>query len=157
MHNIYFYQTSIGKIGIEACDSAITNLYFPGESSVTDAVEKETDLLKETGRQLQSYLVGERQKFSLPLSPTGSAYMQRVWDSLCAIPYGQTRSYQEIARRLGNPKAARAVGLANNKNPIPILIPCHRVIGATGKLVGYRGGLSVKEHLLALERKYGIF
>lgn len=152
MQNIFFYQTVIGKIGIVANETAITRLYFDGEVDKENAVVTETELLKEAGRQLQNYLAGQQQLFSLPLAPIGTAYLRSVWDSLCAIPYGQTRSYQEIARDLGNPKAARAVGLANNKNPIPIFIPCHRVIGANGKLVGFRGGLSVKERLLSLEK-----
>ena len=114
---------------------------------------QETALLKEAGRQLQLYLAGQLQTFTLPLAPDGTEYMRHVWEKLCDIPYGETRSYRDIAHSLGNPKAARAVGLANNKNPLPLFIPCHRVIGANQKLVGYRGGLRVKGQLLELEKQ----
>ena len=157
MKNIFFYQTSIGEIGIAEYENAITNLYFQGAFVPEDAVINETAILKEAGTQLQRYLAGSQNAFTLPLAPAGTVFMLRVWKSLCAIPYGQTRSYGEIAFSVGNQKAARAVGLANNKNPIPIFIPCHRVIGASGKLVGYRGGLQIKEQLLELERQYGNF
>lgn len=102
---------------------------------------------------MQDYLAGKLKDFKLPLAPAGTEFMLRVWESLRAIPYGETRSYQEIAQSVGNKKASRAVGLANNRNPIPIIIPCHRVIGANGKLTGYRGGLEIKAHLLELEKQ----
>ena len=133
MNYCFFYQTDFGKIGIAENGAAITQLYFAGESMPGDSIEQETALLKEAGSQLQKYLAGKLRTFSLPLAPIGALYMRRVWESLCAIPYGQTRSYRQIAEELGNPKAARAVGLANNKNPIPIFIPCHRVIGGERK------------------------
>ncbi|AKB85263.1 methylated-DNA--[protein]-cysteine S-methyltransferase [Methanococcoides methylutens] len=154
MKSIFFYETSIGKIGIAEEGNAITNLYFHGEDVPEDAVVNETELLKEAGRQLQEYLAGERKEFDLPLSPVGTEFMQRVWDALCEIPYGETRCYQEIAQRIGNPKASRAVGLANNRNPIPIYIPCHRIIGKNGKLTGFRSGLGLKERLLELEEQH---
>jgi len=109
--------------------------------------------LQETIRQLQSYFAGEREEFDLPLAPEGTPFQLKVWKHLCDIPYGKTLSYGELARRLGNPNASRAVGLANGSNPIPIVIPCHRVIGSNGKLTGYGGGLPIKEKLLALERR----
>jgi len=149
---IFFYQTELGKIGIVEEGDAITALYFQGDHAPLDAVVHETELLKEAGEQLGRYLSGGRRDFMLPLAPAGTAFMQRVWQNICAIPYGETRSYQEIAERAGNQKASRAVGLASNRNPIPIFIPCHRMIGADGKLTGYRGGLQVKAHLLELER-----
>ena len=96
---------------------------------------------------------GRRREFQLPLAPKGTEFQQKVWKALLDIPYGETRSYGEIARAIGNPKASRAVGMANNRNPIAIIIPCHRVIGSTGKLVGYGGGLDKKEFLLNLERQ----
>ncbi|PYJ53323.1 MAG: cysteine methyltransferase [Verrucomicrobia bacterium] len=108
--------------------------------------------LTETIRQLQAYFAGELENFNLPLAPEGTQFQMEVWRRLCDIPYGQTISYGELARRVGNPKASRAVGLANGSNPIPIVIPCHRVIGSNGKLTGYGGGLPIKEKLLALER-----
>ena len=104
-------------------------------------------------RQLHAYFGGELEKFDLPLAPEGTPFQLGVWRSLCDIPYGETISYGELAGRIGNPKASRAVGLANGSNPIPIVIPCHRVIGSNGKLTGYGGGLPIKEKLLALERR----
>jgi methylated-DNA-[protein]-cysteine S-methyltransferase len=108
---------------------------------------------RETLRQLHAYFAGELKDFDLPLAPQGTPFQLEVWRHLCQIPYGQTVSYGELARRVGNPKASRAVGLANGSNPIPIVIPCHRVIGSNGKLTGYGGGLPIKEKLLALERR----
>ena len=105
--------------------------------------------------QLEAYFAGKRTTFSLPLRPAGTAFQLAVWQALTEIPYGETRSYGEIAAAVGNPKAARAVGMANNRNPISILIPCHRVIGSTGALVGYGGGLEKKLFLLELEKGAG--
>jgi methylated-DNA-[protein]-cysteine S-methyltransferase len=109
--------------------------------------------LSETIRQLQAYFAGELENFDLQLAPEGTPFQLGVWLRLCDIPYGETISYGELAGRIGNPKASRAVGLANGSNPIPIVIPCHRVIGSNGKLTGYGGGLPIKEKLLALERR----
>ena len=153
MKTLFYYQTSIGTVGILENNNAITHLFFEGEPAPADALVQETALLKEAGRQLQLYLAGQLQTFTLPLAPDGTEYMRHVWEKLCDIPYGETRSYRDIAHSLGNPKAARAVGLANNKNPLPLFIPCHRVIGANQKLVGYRGGLRVKGQLLELEKQ----
>ena len=153
MKMLFYYQTSIGTVGILENGNSITHLYFEGEPVPADALVQETPLLREAGRQLQLYLAGQLQTFTLPLDPGGTEYMRHVWEKLCAIPYGETRSYREIAQSLGNPKAARAVGLANNKNPLPLFIPCHRVIGANQKLVGYRGGLRIKGQLLELEKQ----
>ena len=102
--------------------------------------------------QLTEYFAGTRTRFELPLAPEGTPFQQRVWKALLDIPYGETISYGELAARLGSRSASRAVGLANGSNPLPIVIPCHRVIGANGKLTGYGGGLPIKERLLALER-----
>jgi len=130
--------------------------YDPNEHALSqDYYHKETAILKEAFNQLEGYLHGKRQVFSLPLAPNGTAFMQNVWSSLCDIPYSRTKSYKEIAEAIGNNKACRAVGLANNRNPIPIFIPCHRVIGTNGKLTGYRGGLQTKLQLLELEKHYG--
>jgi methylated-DNA-[protein]-cysteine S-methyltransferase len=109
--------------------------------------------LGETIRQLRAYFAGELEAFDLKLAPQGTPFQLSVWNRLCEIPYGETISYGELARRVGNPNASRAVGLANGSNPIPIVIPCHRVIGSNGKLTGYGGGLPIKEKLLALERR----
>ncbi|MBU3160256.1 methylated-DNA--[protein]-cysteine S-methyltransferase [Clostridium frigoris] len=113
----------------------------------------ETVLLKGANRQLQEYFSGKRKVFDLPLAPSGTEFQQKVWHALREIPYGKTNSYKDIAKNIGNIKAARAVGMANNKNPILIFIPCHRVIGSNGKLVGYAGGLDVKEKLLNIEKE----
>ena len=102
---------------------------------------------------MRAYFAGELEAFNLSLTPQGTPFQLRVWNQLCEIPYGETISYGELARRVGDPKAARAVGLANGSNPIAIIVPCHRVIGSNGKLTGYGGGLPIKEKLLALERK----
>lgn len=152
MKNLYFYNTDIGKIGIADNGKAITNVYFNESPQLKDTEIKETDLLKEAAQQLKDYLAGKRKNFNIPLMPEGTEFQQNVWKALQQIPYGKTCTYGEIARKIGNPKACRAVGMANNKNPIGIFIPCHRVIGANGKLVGYAGGLEMKEHLLAIEK-----
>jgi len=109
--------------------------------------------LTETIRQLEAYFAGDLENFNLQLAPEGTPFQLEVWQRLCDIPYGKTISYGELAGRIGNPKASRAVGLANGSNPIPIVIPCHRVIGSNGKLTGYGGGLPIKEKLLALEKR----
>ncbi len=153
--NLFIYPTVIGELGIAEHGGAITHLYLRREDVPASAVIKETQLLKEANRQLQEYFAGARQEFALPLEPAGTEFMVAVWQALRAIPYGETRSYKEIAQSIGRAKAVRAVGLANNRNPIPVFIPCHRVIGADGSLVGYRGGLSMKGHLLALEKQHG--
>ena len=103
--------------------------------------------------QISAYFKGERKEFDFPYALNGTEFQKKVWRALTEIPYGETRSYQQIAEAAGNKKAARAVGMANNKNPIMIVVPCHRVIGANGKLVGYGGGLAMKEALLALEKR----
>ena len=153
--NLYYYATALGRIGITECDGRITALYFEGEPVPAQADICETAVLREAAGQLQAYLAGELRCFSLPLEPVGTPFMQSVWRALCDIPYGRTVSYRDIAAAVGNPKASRAVGMANNRNPLPILIPCHRVIGANGALVGYGGGLAIKVRLLEIE-KYNV-
>lgn len=152
MKNLYFYQTSIGKLGIAEENFAITNVFFESDFILMDNFAiNETELLKQASRQLQEYLSGARKTFSLPVAPAGTVFMKQIWNCLSEIPYGSTRSYKEITETISNAKAYRAVGNANNKNPIPIFIPCHRVIAANGKLSGYRGGIEIKERLLRLE------
>jgi methylated-DNA-[protein]-cysteine S-methyltransferase len=129
----------------------VTGLYFGRERPPAGASAEETELLRNAARQLREYLAGKRRIFELPLAPEGTPFQRSVWDGLLAIPYGETRSYGEIARSVGNPRACRAVGMANNRNPIPVFIPCHRVVGSDGSLVGYGGGLDIKERLLRLE------
>ncbi|MCZ0861342.1 methylated-DNA--[protein]-cysteine S-methyltransferase [Methanocorpusculum sp. MG] len=151
MRYMFYYQTPIGNIGIAEENGAVTNLWFPGFPPPVVADLWETPVLKRAGKQLTGYFAGGRHPFTIPLAPEGTAFMQEVWAQLQKIPYGETRTYQEIAVAIGKKNGARAVGMANNKNPIPILIPCHRVIGRNGKLTGYRGGLAVKEKLLRCE------
>ena len=152
MTNTYFYETSIGIIGITENGEGITNLTFSDEK-IPDGTEiKETALLAEAAKQLREYLSGNRTSFQLNLLPEGTDFQKKVWEVLKSIPYGKTLSYKEVAIAAGNPRACRAVGMANNRNPIAIFIPCHRVIGANGKLVGYAGGLKLKEQLLQIEK-----
>ena len=154
MNSLFFYPSDIGQIGIAENGKSVTHLLLPGETAPGDFNITETDLLKESGEQLKGYFAGTLKNFTLPLAPAGTDFMLRVWDSLQHIPYGATRSYKDIAVSIGNAKTCRAVGQANNRNPIPIIIPCHRVIGANGKLVGYGGGLAIKSHLLDLEQHF---
>jgi len=144
----FTYETVLGSVTFVEEDGAL--LAITTHRSY-EGIEQETALIKEAYQQLSEYLKGERQMFDLPLNPRGTDFQKRVWQALCDIPYGETRSYKQIAEAIGNPKAVRAVGMANNRNPITIVVPCHRVIGADGKLVGYGGGLEMKEFLLRLE------
>jgi methylated-DNA-[protein]-cysteine S-methyltransferase len=115
--------------------------------------QEDSNVFNDTIRQLRAYFAGDLESFDLLLAPQGTPFQQKVWSELCEISYGETISYGELAKRIGNPNASRAVGLANGSNPIPIIIPCHRVIGSNGKLTGYGGGLPIKEKLLALEKR----
>lgn len=133
----------------------LPGLLDPAGSAAAPAEAARNDdtppLLQEAARQLAAYFAGKLRRFELPLRPAGTPFQQRVWAALCEIPYGEVRSYGAIAARIGSPKAARAVGRANHGNPLPIVIPCHRVIGASGALTGYGGGLPIKEYLLRIE------
>lgn len=157
MKKAYYYETKIGKILIAEDDIGITDLSLAEDFSETlfqsEFILQETELIKEAARQLKEYLVGERTEFTVKLNPVGTEFQRKVWKALKEIPYGETRSYKQIAMATGNEKASRAVGMANHNNPIMCMIPCHRVIGANGKLVGYAGGLQIKELLLNLESK----
>ena len=148
MKKIFYYDTYAGRIGITEEDGAITHLIF----SERDWTVEETDLIKETKRQLDEYFAGKRKEFDIPTRLEGTEFQKRVWEELRKIPYGKTVTYKDIAEAVGCPKGFRAVGLANNRNPISIIYPCHRVIGSNGSLTGYGGGLDVKEKLLELER-----
>ncbi len=121
----------------------------------SDTRDDSHPLLLETAAQLQAYFEGSLRTFSLPLDMAGTDFQLRVWNLLLEIPYGETRSYRDLAAALGTPRAVRAVGTANGANPLPIVVPCHRVIGADGSLTGYGGGLPLKKQLLELERTYG--
>lgn len=146
--------TQLGKVGIAEQGGVITQLYFEHEIPSNNLTAAKTTLLKEAFLQLDAYLAGELTAFSLPLAPDGAAFMQTVWQALLNIPYGTTASYKDIAIAINKPKAMRAVGMANRNNPIPIFIPCHRVIGSNGTLVGYSSGLKIKEFLLQLEANH---
>ncbi|AWI07779.1 methylated-DNA--[protein]-cysteine S-methyltransferase [Clostridium drakei] len=152
MKNMFCYETKIGKISIVENGSSITHMHL-GEITFPDATVLETPLIKKAFKQLQEYLNGTRKIFDLPLAPEGTEFQQKVWNALQQIPYGKTCSYKDIAKNIGNINACRAVGMANNKNPIAIFIPCHRVIGSNGNLIGYAGGLEMKEQLLNLEKQ----
>jgi methylated-DNA-[protein]-cysteine S-methyltransferase len=150
--NIYYCETEIGRVGIAEEGGRVTHVCLRPESAPQEAEIRETDTIKEACRQLKAYLAGELTEFSLPLAPRGTDFQRSVWSKLLEVPYGRTASYKDIARAVGNPKAARAVGMANNRNPIAVFIPCHRVIGSDGGLVGYGAGLELKRKLLDLER-----
>lgn len=149
---VAFRDTSVGIIGISEQGGEITGLFFQNATVPAELEYAETPLLQQAFAQLGEYLLGKRRDFSLPLEPSGTAWQMKCWAALREIPYGATCTYRALAQRVGSPKAYRAVGMANNRNPIPILIPCHRVIGADGSLTGFGGGLEVKEKLLLLER-----
>ena len=123
------------------------------EEMAKNSIQKETSLIKNTKQQLDEYFAGKRKKFDIPIKLDGTDFQIKVWKELLKIPYGETCSYLDIAKCIGNPKASRAVGMANNKNKIIIIVPCHRVIGSNKKLVGYACGLDVKKKLLELERE----
>ena len=145
----YSYETKLGSVTIVEEDGALLAITT---HRTYEGIKQETPLINEAYRQLSEYLLGERKRFDLPLNPQGTVFQQQVWKSLCDIPYGETRSYKQIAEAIGNPKAVRAVGMANNRNPLLIVVPCHRVIGANRKLVGYAAGIEKKEFLLKLEK-----
>lgn len=144
----YSYETILGPVTFVEEDGALlaisTHRSFEG-------MVQETGLIKEAHLQFSEYLKGERKEFDIPFRMKGTKFQKQVWTTLCEIPYGETRSYKQIAEAIGNPKAVRAVGMANNRNPLLVVVPCHRVIGANGQLVGYAGGLDKKEFLLRLE------
>ena len=148
-------DSPIGPLLLAGDEYGIRYLLFGnGRRRTTPAAAwmPDRDTLEEPARQLSAYFAGTLRNFELALAPEGTPFQRAVWNELQRIPYGETISYAELAKRIGNPKAVRAVGLANGSNPIAIVIPCHRVIGATGALVGYGGGLPSKQALLALER-----
>ncbi len=145
----------VGELLLTTDGKALTGLYFDNEHGLTGAAERDDShpVFKTTAKQLKEYFAGKRTEFDVPLQPTGTEFQLNVWLALREIPYGQTISYGEQAKRIGRPTGSRAVGTANGRNPISIIVPCHRVIGANGSLTGYGGGLARKELLLALERK----
>ena len=143
--------TPCGDLLLVAVDSALVQAHFAPFAAPAAPETPDEPVLAEARRQLAEHFAGERTDFDLPLAPPGTAFQQRVWAELQRIPFGTTATYGEIATRLGDPKAVRAVGLANGRNPIAVVVPCHRVIGSDGKLRGYAGGIERKQRLLALE------
>lgn len=149
MKKYFKYKTNICELYIGEENNKITNISFTKD--FIGEIE-ETELIKKAYKQIEEYLKGERIKFDLPIYLDGTEFQKKVWNALIDIPYGKVATYKDIAKKIGNEKAFRAVGNANNKNPIAIVVPCHRVIGANGKLVGYAGGLTVKKNLLEIEK-----
>lgn len=154
MKYAYCYDFPIGSLLIVEDSHAITHILMNQKLNDDAYKFEETPLIQEAYKQLNEYFAGKRKIFELPLAPNGTEFQKKCWQALQAIPYGETWSYKQLAKAIGNEKACRAVGGANNKNPIIIVIPCHRVIGANGHLVGYGGGLPIKEQLLKLEKEY---
>ena len=141
-------QSPVGPLTLTGTEEALTGITFGDRRDGEDAP---SPMLEQAARELEEYFAGKRREFTVPLAPEGTEFQRKVWAALREIPYGTTASYKDIAVRVGKPGAAIAVGQANSRNPIPIIIPCHRVIGANGKLVGYTGGMHIKETLLAVE------
>ena len=159
MNERYVYKlmdSPVGRLTLVGSDDGLAAILWendrPGRVRLNIAAEDSGHaVLLEAERQLREYFAGRRKQFELPLAPAGTPFQQKVWDALLKIPFGETRSYSQIARQIGHPGAARAVGAANGRNPLSIVAPCHRVIGSTGKLTGFAGGLETKSHLLTLE------
>lgn len=146
------YKTSLGLIRINYIEGYITGVSFIRGTEPINIVKGESSIISDKCiSQLEEYFLGKRKKFDIPIILRGTEFQKKVWSSLCNISYGETRSYKEIAEDIGNPKASRAIGMANNRNPIPIIVPCHRVIGTNGELIGYSGGIDIKNKLLELE------
>lgn len=156
MDTVYFaeWKSPLGTLTLESDGEALTRIRLPEEDyEIDETVERvrKPSLFKNAATQLKEYFAGARPAFDLPLNPAGTEFQKRVWNELAKIPHGETISYTELAERVGRPGSHRAVGAANGRNPLPIVIPCHRVIGKDGKLTGYAGGLEAKQKLLELE------
>lgn len=149
MNAVCYYKSPLGILKIVEEKQYITKI----EVVDVGGKEKKTKILEECKKQLEEYFSGNREVFSVPILINGTNFQKKVWNQLLKIPYGETRSYSDIGEMIGSPNGSRAVGNANNKNPIMIIIPCHRVIGKNGKLVGYRGGIEKKEILLNIENR----
>jgi len=151
---VYSYDTKIGKITVEETDNCITGIHFENDELPSNIDTYETPLIKEAIKQIKLYLDGKLKYINVPIKIKGSDFQKLVWNELTKIPYGETCTYKDIAKKVGNEKACRAVGNANSKNNLPIIIPCHRVVGTNGKLVGFAGGLDIKEKLIDIEKKH---
>jgi methylated-DNA-[protein]-cysteine S-methyltransferase len=154
--NVQYLDTPIGRLCLLSNGAQLVKIEFEGSYSTNDALELSDAVLAACAAQLTAYFAGKRRRFELPLAAQGTPFQQSVWDALADIPYGELRSYRDIARGIGNPAAVRAVGAANGRNPLPIVVPCHRVIGSNGTLTGFAGGLEVKKYLLELEGATGV-
>lgn len=149
-----YYQSPIGRLLLVGTDGVLEELHFPNSLEQIQIPEDwrcDEQSFQQVLQQLGEYFAGRRRQFDLKIAPKGTDFQKSVWQELCRIPFGQTASYGDIAMRIGNPKACRAVGLANAKNPLPIIVPCHRVIGKDGSLTGFGGGLAIKQQLLDIE------
>lgn len=155
MLHVYYYEfpDPIGRLGIAADETGITHIFPDSKCPVQNTVVIESSYIKEASLQLQEYFDGMRTEFNLPLSPSGTAFQKKVWNALLDIPYGETCSYKDIALKIQSPKGFQAIGQANANNPLPFVIPCHRVIAADGSLGGYALGLRLKAWLLELEQR----
>ncbi|MFA6929824.1 MAG: methylated-DNA--[protein]-cysteine S-methyltransferase [Lentisphaeria bacterium] len=153
MPEYHILENSWGHFCLAIKQQQLCRLYIPGEILPEECSDVVSPLLLAAVRQLEEYLLGRRWEFDLPLAPQGTVFQQQVWAELLRIPYGETRSYQVLAEKIGKAKACRAVGMACHRNPLPIFIPCHRVIAKNGALQGFRGGLEMKERLLQLEKQ----
>ena len=153
MKSVFFYTYPVGTMGIAEDNGALCRVFFGREKALSGFDVAETLLIKKAAVQLEEYFEGKRKSFNLPLALRGTDFQMAVWEALQTIPAGETRSYKEVAALIGNPKAVRAVGMANNRNPVVIIVPCHRVIGGDGSLTGYGGGLPAKQFLLDLEKR----
>lgn len=154
MKAIVFFDGLLGRYALEENEGQLTRVWLGDRITLApaDVDIRETPLLKEAKAQLDAYFAGRLKVFELPLAPAGTEFQMKVWNALCDIPYGETITYGQLAGRLGNVNASRAVGMANSRNPLPVFIPCHRVVGTGGKLTGYTGGLDIKVKLLQLEQ-----
>lgn len=149
--NYQYLHTPIGTLRLVSNGAQLIRIEFENQHSEDGHREASNAVLVDCAEQLTDYFAGRRQHFDLPLAARGTAFQQSVWNALADIPYGELRSYRDIARSIGNPAAVRAVGAANGRNPLPIVVPCHRVIGSNGSLTGFAGGLEAKTFLLELE------
>lgn len=153
--NVQYLDSPIGTLRLVSNGSQLTGIEFEGQYGEDEGREVRDAVLAASAEQLGDYFAARRRAFELPLAAHGTPFQQSVWAALARIPYGELRSYRDIAQSIGNPAAVRAVGAANGRNPLPIVVPCHRVIGSDGALTGFAGGLAIKSFLLRLEGALG--
>ena len=156
--DVHAYASPIGTLTLSARGDHLVGLHLPGSGDPPPTGDAQrSPVLARATAQLDAYFAGTRTAFDLPLAPDGTEFQRAVWKALCDVPYGETCSYGAIAHAIGKPLASRAVGMANNRNPIAIIVPCHRIVGASGALVGFGGGLPAKKFLLGLEQRHQPF